>query len=93
MDYRPAWMGIFGREFEAQRAARRILERLDNGAIDSMVGAVRPQDIRAAGAGDFDFHAGSILSLLGVRGAAKMAGAITASEMRRLLGRAGRPGA
>ncbi len=93
LDYRPAWMGIFGREFEAQRAARRILERLDNGAIDSMVGAVRPQDIRAAGAGDFDFHAGSILSLLGVRGAAKMAGAITASEMRRLLGRAGRPGA
>ena len=92
LDYRPAWMGIFGREFEAQRAARRILERLDNGAIDGMIESIRPQDVRAASVGDFDFHAGSILSLLGVRGAAKMAGAITASEMRRLLGRARRPG-
>ena len=92
LDYRPAWMGIFGREFEAQRAARRILERLDNGAIDDMVESIQPQDVRAASVGDFDFHAGSILSLLGVRGAAKMAGAITASEMRRLLGRARRAG-
>ena len=91
LDYRPAWMDIFGREFGAQKAARRVLERLDNDAINQMVGSMRPQDVRIAGGGDFDFHAGSILSLLGIRRAAKMAGAVTASEVRRLLGRFGRP--
>lgn len=91
LDYRPAWMDVFGREFDAQSAARHILERLDNKAIDAMVRAILPIDIQKASQGDFDFHAASILSLLGVRGAAKVAGAVTASEMRRLLGHVWRP--
>ena len=90
LDYKPAWMGVFGREFEAQKAARRVLERLDNAAIDGIISSVKPPDARAAGRGDFDFHAGSILTLLGIRGAARVAGAVTASEVRRLLGRIGR---
>lgn len=87
LDYKPAWMKIFGREFQAQKAARHVLERLDNPAIDSIVGGIRLSDARAAGKGDFDFHSASILTLLGIGGTARIVGAITSSEVRHLLGR------
>ena len=84
LQYHKAWHEKFGREFEAQRMARGILERLDNAAIDSLVQKVRPEALGCMmRGGDFDFHAGSILALLGARGAAQAAGTVTASEMRR----------
>lgn len=82
-DYRHEWMVKFGREFEVQRAARRMLERLDNDSIDRLVAGIRPDALRRAGAGDFDFHTGAILGMLGVRGTAGALGTITANEVRR----------
>ena len=86
MDYRGAWMARFGGEFESQSTARRILERLDNAAIDRLVAGIKPEAIRMPDDGDFDFHTGTILSLLGIRGTAEVAGAVTASELRRAAG-------
>lgn len=83
MDYRGAWLARFGREFESQSMARRILERLDNAAIDRLVAGIKPGAIRMLDDGDFDFHTGAILSLLGIRGTVEVAGAVTSSELRR----------
>ncbi|MXY38082.1 MAG: NAD(P)/FAD-dependent oxidoreductase [Cenarchaeum sp. SB0664_bin_35] len=84
LDYTDAWQKEFGREFEAQHAVRRILERLDNTAIDSILCKVQSSTLkRIASDGDFDFHVGAILALLGIRGVAHIARDITASEVRR----------
>ncbi len=87
LDYKDAWNAKFGEEFEAQRAARRMLERLDNASIDQLVSRLSPNLISGVADGDFDFHTGAILSLLGVRGTVGAVGAVTASELRRAAGR------
>ena len=87
LDYKGAWMAKFGEEFEAQRVARRMLERLDNASIDQLVAGISPDLISGVADGDFDFHTGAILSLLGVRGTVGAVGAVTASELRRAAGR------
>lgn len=84
LDYTDRWLALFGHEFDMQSAARRMLERLDNQAIDRIVASIKPDAVQKAAQGSFDFHAGSILSLLGLRGAVATTAAVTASEMRRL---------
>lgn len=85
LDYAREWQRIFGPEFSTQLTIRRILERLDNAAIDRIVAAIRTDHIREVSGGDFDFHASSILDLLGIRGMMSTAVAITSSELRRLV--------
>lgn len=88
--YEAAWRARFGAEFRRQALARRVLERLDNAAIESLFASVTPEAAaRASEGGDFDFHAASVARLLGARAALGAAGAVAASELRRLL----RPGA
>ena len=84
LDYTKRWLALFGQEFDMQSAARRMLERLDNQAIDQIVASIKPDAVQKAAQGNFDFHAGSILSLLGLRGAVTATAAVTASEMRHL---------
>lgn len=85
--YREEWSRRFGAEFERQRLARRMLERLDNGAIDRLFEGVRSGEIEEVSASaDFDFHAASVIRILGVRGAVGAAGAVLASEARRIRG-------
>lgn len=85
--YRERWMGRFGAEFERQLLARRVLERLDNGAIERIIGAVSAGTIREISERDgFDFHAGAIVRMLGAAGSARAAAAVAGSELRRLLG-------
>lgn len=84
LNYTDAWRKKFGREFEAQYTARKILERLDNTAIDTILCSVKPEALKhITDDGDFDFHVGAILALLGIRGVARVAKGITANEMRR----------
>ena len=84
LNYYTAWQKRFGKEFEAQSTARKVLERLDNTAIDSLFDSIRPDTLkRITHDGDFDFHTGAILTLLGARGVAHAVKAATANEMRR----------
>lgn len=85
--YQKEWMKIFGREFERQSMARRVLERIDNTAINRLCKSVTP-DIakRLSGEDDFDFHAGTIVRLLGAGGTAKALGGLVQGELRRILG-------
>ncbi|HXV66106.1 MAG TPA: NAD(P)/FAD-dependent oxidoreductase [Nitrosopumilaceae archaeon] len=84
--YQKLWLKKFGKEFEKQRLARKILERLDNTTIDKLFESVTPEILKdISNNDDFDFHTNSIIKLLGVRGTVKIARIIMSREMKNLL--------
>ena len=85
-EYQKMWMKKFGKEFEKQLLARKILERLDNDAINKLFDSVTPEILKEiSNKDDFDFHTSSIIKLLGVKGSFKAAQIIMANEMKNLL--------
>ena len=73
-EYQKKWTVRFGREFEKQLLARKVLERIDNNTINGLFGGITPEIIKEiADNDDFDFHTGSIIKLLGLRGSIKTA--------------------
>ena len=67
--------------------ARRLLETLDNRAIDRLFEEITPETISEISAMDgFDFHAVSIARLLGAKGAVNVTRAVLGARIRRLLG-------
>jgi geranylgeranyl reductase family protein len=85
--YQKNWISMFGPEFEKMLLARRLLERLDNKAIDELFSAVPPEKIEEASeSGDFDFHSAALAKILGAKSAARMAKAFLGNEIRRLIG-------
>ena len=86
VDYQKSWEKKFGKEFEKQRLARKILERVDNKTIDSLFDVITPDilsDISAKD--DFDFHTVSIIKLLGIRNSLNTAQKIMGAEIKRVL--------
>ena len=64
-EYQKRWSSKFGREFERQLVARGILEKVSNGMINRMHGAITPDIIERISKNDeFDFHAGAVARLL-----------------------------
>jgi geranylgeranyl reductase family protein len=85
-EYQKSWIKQFGEEFEKQLWARKILERIDNNTINKLFEVITPDIIKEISEkDDFDFHAGSIVKLLGVKGSVKTAQAIIGSELKKLL--------
>jgi geranylgeranyl reductase family protein len=84
--YQKDWTQKFGKEFEKQLFARRMLERLDNKTIDKLFSSITlemMQDISSND--DFDFHTTALIKLLGLKGSLKVAQTIFGSEIRKLL--------
>ena len=84
--YKKSWDDKFGKEFEKQRLARKILERVDNKTVDSLFDVITPDilsDISAKD--DFDFHTVSIIKLLGIRNSLNTAQKIMGAEIKRVL--------
>lgn len=85
-EYQRSWLEKFGKEFEKQSLARKILERLDNDSIGKLFDSITPEVLNEISSKDnFDFHTSSIIKLLGVKGSFKAAKVIMASEMKNLL--------
>ena len=85
--YQNRWTDRFGKEFDRQLLARKILERVDNDTINSLLGSVTPEIINEISQkDDFDFHTGSIIKLLGLRGSINTAKTLVGSEFKKLLG-------
>ena len=85
-EYDRNWSSIFRAEFDRMLLARRLLERLDNKAIDGLFGAIPQEKLEeASSSGDFDFHSAAISKILGAKSAAKMAKALLGNEIRRLI--------
>ncbi len=86
-EYQRAWTAQFGGEFGRQLRARKMLEKLDNHTIDGLFDTVTPEVARGISEGeDFDFHAGSIVRLLGARGSLSAARKILGGRIRGGLG-------
>ena len=85
-EYQVKWEKKFGKEFEKQLFARKILERLDNKTINKLFESVTPEIIKEISEkDDFDFHTSSIVKLLGVKGSFKTAKALIGGEIKKLL--------
>ncbi|MEK6866855.1 MAG: NAD(P)/FAD-dependent oxidoreductase [Thermoproteota archaeon] len=85
-EYQKRWTEKFGKEFERQLFARKILERLDNNTINKLFESVTPEITKEISEKeDFDFHTGSIVKLLGIKGSLKTAQAIIGGEFKKLL--------
>ncbi|MCH7968517.1 MAG: NAD(P)/FAD-dependent oxidoreductase [Thaumarchaeota archaeon] len=85
-EYQIKWKKKFGKEFEKQLFARKILERLDNKTINKLFESVTPEIIKEISEkDDFDFHTSSIVKLLGVKGSFKTAKAFIDGEIKKLL--------
>jgi len=85
-EYQKRWTAKFGNEFEKQLFARKILERLDNSTINKLFESVTPEMVKEISEKeDFDFHTGSIVKLLGIKGSLKTAQALIGGEFKKLL--------
>lgn len=85
--YQKLWTEKFGKEFERQIFARKMLERLDNKSIDTLFDAITPEIISdMSDNDDFDFHTSAIIKMLGLKGSLKVAQTIFGAEIRKLLG-------
>lgn len=85
-EYQKRWTEKFGKEFEKQLFARKILERLDNNTINKLFESITSEITKEISEKeDFDFHTGSIIKLLGIKGSLKTAQAIIGGEFKKLL--------
>jgi len=84
--YETDWLSMFKPEFDKMLLARRLLERMDNKAIDELIAAI-PKEIVQQGSidSDFDFHSTALAKILGAKGAARMAKALLGNEIRHLI--------
>ena len=84
--YQKNWHDKFGKEFEKQNYARKILERVDNKTIDMVFDTITPKIVsEISSKDDFDFHAISIVKLLGMRKSLNAAQNIMSAEIKRIL--------
>ena len=84
--YQKKWTERFGKEFEKQILARKLLERIDNNTINKLFESITPEIIKEISEkDDFDFHTGSIIKLLGLKGSIKTARTLIDGEIKKLL--------
>ena len=85
-EYQNRWTARFGKEFEKQILARKLLERIDNNTINKLFETITPEIINEISEkDDFDFHTGSIIKLLGLKGSIKTAQTLIGGEIKKLL--------
>lgn len=84
--YQTDWEERFGREFRLMARIRKVLEGLTNRELDSMVAQLGSDRVRKKlASSDFDYHASSLLSALGVAGVLRLARIIVSAEARELI--------
>ena len=86
-DYQKKWTDHFGKEFEKQMIARKILGRIDNQTINKLFESITPEITNEISEKeDFDFHTSSIIKLLGIKGSLKTAQTLISGELKKILG-------
>jgi flavin-dependent dehydrogenase len=84
--YEKKWFSIFKSEFERMLIIRKLLERLDNKAIDELFSTLSEGEMKLASKmSDFDFHSTAISKMLCTRSGSKIIKAVLGNEVRRLF--------
>jgi len=85
-EYQKIWINKFGKEFEKQVIARKLLRRLNNRSIDKLFDQITPDIVKEISEkDDFDFHTSSIIKLLGLKNSVSVAQTIIGGEIKKLL--------
>jgi digeranylgeranylglycerophospholipid reductase len=85
-EYEKKWFSIFKTEFERMLLIRKLLERLDNKAIDELFSTLSEGEMEVASKiGDFDFHSTAISKIIGTRSGSKIIKTVLGNEIRRLF--------
>jgi flavin-dependent dehydrogenase len=87
LDYKKSWLSMFHDEFERMLLFRRVMERLDNKALDQLFIAIsrtKLEDISRTG--NFDFHSAALRKLFESPEGIRILRIFLGSEIRRLLG-------
>ena len=85
-NYEKMWKNKFGKEFEKQNLARKVLARLDNSTVNTLFNSITPEiEEDISNKEDFDFHTSSILKLLGMKGSFNTMQALLSGEIKRLV--------
>ena len=86
-EYQKRWTVRFGKEFDKQLLARKLLERIDNQTINKLFESITPEITNEISEkDDFDFHTSSIIKLLGIKGSLKTAQTLISGEFKKILG-------
>ena len=84
-NYQKKWTERFGKEFEKQLLARKILERINNQTINKLFESITPEITNEISEkDDFDFHTSSIIKLLGMKGSLKTAQTLISGELKKI---------
>jgi digeranylgeranylglycerophospholipid reductase len=85
-DYEKKWFFVFKSEFERMLIIRKLLERLDNKAIDELFSTLSEGEMRVASKmSDFDFHSTAISKMLYTSMGSKIIKTVLGNEVRRLF--------
>ena len=86
LNYENMWREKFGKEFEKQILARKILSMLDNSTVNKLFTLITPEMIKNISTqDDFDFHTSSIIKLLGLKGSLTAAQTLVGNEIKKLI--------
>lgn len=86
LGYQKEWEADFLKEMKDMLRLRKVFEHLSSREADSLIEIVSaPKVLSELSRSDFDFHATSLLRVMGVRGMMKLARVVASAEARALL--------
>lgn len=86
-EYEKSWKSMFQKEFQSMLLARKILERLDNKAIDGIFSSLSKKAIAdVSNFSDFDFHSSALSLFLKTKIATNLTKVLIGNEFRRVFG-------
>ena len=86
-EYEKSWKSMFQKEFQSMLLARKVLERLDNKAIDGIFSSLSKKAITdVSNFSDFDFHSSALALFLKTKIATNLTKILIGNEFRRVFG-------
>ena len=84
--YEQEWRNLFQNEFRKMTMARKVLERLDNKALDEIINSLTEHKLREIiESTDFDYHSNVLSLILGSGVGAKLTRTLVGNEFRKIF--------
>ena len=84
--YENNWLTRFGNEFDRLLLFRRILERLDNKALDKIFSEISKNTLeKISSTGDFDFHSFALKRFMNTRMTINLMRTLMGNEYRKIV--------